>query len=558
MPDRRLAAILAADVVGYAAMTSADQDGTLAALRQFRAEILGPTIAGRRGKLVKSMGDGWLVKFGSAVDAVTCAMQVQDRLAGHATINLRIGIHIGDVEHEDEDVFGDGVNIAARLETLAEPGAVVISEPVYTMLDGTLRPSFDDRGRQKLKNIPDALRVFVRGGDIAGGQRAKPHRTGFPHLTMMPVATSDARVEVRELADALTGDLEIRLSAPQWLRADAAGTPRPESYVLRATLRTQTDRLRLETSLAAPDGSPIWSAKYDGHVADGFDWQDTTVEDLTMHVFGQIIRAETGVLERLEPSVLTAEQWLLKAILGYQATEASVLETLDWVERAIDAAPDLGDAYAVALSRLASAKGQGYNQVTDTYGDRWDAWLEQAEGLVPATSPSRVIIACSRLVQTGDPRGVRDEITEMLRYSPFDPWVLGWGGWMLIMADELDAGMACLRKAEPISRHTPTGPAIQAGLSFGLVQAGNDSDAVAVAEASVRVSPNSTHAWRSLAAALGHLGRLDEAAEALGNLERLVPGETIARHRARNPLPMTPGRQRYYDGLRLAGMPEGS
>ena len=143
---RRLAAILAADVVGYSSLVGEDQEATLIALRQFRSELFDPAIAGHRGKIVKSMGDGWLVEFLSAADAVTCAMHIQDRLVGHDVFKLRIGIHIGDVLYEAQDIMGDGVNVAARLEAFAEAGAVAISESTYFSLDGTLRPSFDDNG----------------------------------------------------------------------------------------------------------------------------------------------------------------------------------------------------------------------------------------------------------------------------------------------------------------------------------------------------------------------------------------------------------------------------
>ncbi len=121
--ERRLAAILAADVVGYSRLMGEDEAGTLSALRQLRTEIIAPTVDARRGKVVKSMGDGWLVAFASVVDAVTCAIEVQKGLAGHDSIKLRVGVHLGDITHEEEDIFGDGVNIAARLQEIAQPGA---------------------------------------------------------------------------------------------------------------------------------------------------------------------------------------------------------------------------------------------------------------------------------------------------------------------------------------------------------------------------------------------------------------------------------------------------
>ena len=187
---RHLAAIVAADIVGYSAMMSADQDGTLAALRWVRSELFGPTVTGHRGKIVKSMGDGWLVEFASSIDAVVCAMQIQDRLAGNELIRLRIGIHIGDIVHEDEDVFGDGVNVAARLEAMAKPRTVVISDAVFGSLDGTLQLSFDELGERKLKNIARPIKVWSRGGATAAAKlepQSQP-QTGFPQLAIHPVS----------------------------------------------------------------------------------------------------------------------------------------------------------------------------------------------------------------------------------------------------------------------------------------------------------------------------------------------------------------------------------
>src|SRR6056297_1893572 len=134
--QRRLAAILAADIVGYSRMMSADEAGTLEMLRQFRAEQFIPTITSQGGRIVKSMGDGWLVEFSSAINAITAAMRLQDGLSGHSPMRLRYGVHIGDITHEEDDIFGDGVNIAARLEALARPGHLLISDPAYSSLDG--------------------------------------------------------------------------------------------------------------------------------------------------------------------------------------------------------------------------------------------------------------------------------------------------------------------------------------------------------------------------------------------------------------------------------------
>lgn len=184
--ERRLAAILAADVVGYSRLMGADEAGTLAALRDLTAAVIGPACSGNRGKVVKSLGDGWLMRFPSAVDAVNCAMQMQDRLAGHDRFSLRIGILAGDVVHEEDDKFGDAVNIAARLEAECEPGEVIVSDAAFISLDGTLTPSFDDTGERALKNIARPVRVWTRPRPQPPSQNST-ESDSLPRLTIAPV-----------------------------------------------------------------------------------------------------------------------------------------------------------------------------------------------------------------------------------------------------------------------------------------------------------------------------------------------------------------------------------
>ena len=313
--SRRLAAILAADIVGYSALMGADQEGTLAALRQLRSEVFGPAVAGHRGKVVKSMGDGWLVEFAAATDAVTCAMQLQDALTGHNMLRLRIGIHIGDVVHEEEDVFGDGVNIAARLETLAVPGAVLISDAVHGSLDGTLRPSFDALGVQALKNIDRQVQVWCRGAGpdadapvgLATAGREQGRQTGFPRLEITPVGMLGENPEVRELADALTSDLTTFLGSVRWLSADTQPTAGEDAYVLTGRLRVLGERLRLEAQLKGPDGKQLWTDKFDGTIADSFDWQDSTAEAIAAGVMAAILDTDTQQLAAIPVEERTLE-----------------------------------------------------------------------------------------------------------------------------------------------------------------------------------------------------------------------------------------------------------
>ncbi|MDH3582169.1 MAG: adenylate/guanylate cyclase domain-containing protein, partial [Hyphomicrobiales bacterium] len=160
---RQLAAILSADVVGYSRLMGEDETATLSALRRFRSEFLRPTIDSHHGAIVKSMGDGWLIKFASVVDAINCAIRLQEQLTDEETFKIRIGVHLGDITHEDEDIYGDGVNVAARLQEISEPGAVAISDVAWRSVDGKLSAMFTALGPVELKNITRPVSAYGWG-----------------------------------------------------------------------------------------------------------------------------------------------------------------------------------------------------------------------------------------------------------------------------------------------------------------------------------------------------------------------------------------------------------
>lgn len=345
---RRLAAILAADVVNYSRLMGEDQDGALAALRRLRAEVFAPAVASRRGKIVKSMGDGWLVAFDSAADAVTCAMQVQDRLAGETKIKLRIGVHTGDIVQEDEDVFGDGVNIAARLEAISAPGGVAVSDAVWGALDGTLKPSFDDQGEKTLKNITHPVKVWSRGGDVAGG--AAKIVAGIPRLSIIPIETTNDDAEIRELAAAITGDVVTFVGMSAWVEAAISEEPAKGAYAVRGTLRIWGDRIRLETSLTSPNGALIRSEKFDGALSDGFDWQDATSEAIATSVFGQLLMREELTIEATPEDQRTTEQWYIYGLMRSSQDVDGLRHVLRCMERTMVLSPDWGRPYVMALA----------------------------------------------------------------------------------------------------------------------------------------------------------------------------------------------------------------
>jgi adenylate cyclase len=404
-------------------------------------------VAARRGRVVKSMGDGWIVTFGSVSDGVTCAMQAQNRLKIDGGMQLRIGVHIGDVAEADDDVFGEGVNIAGRLQEIAEPGAVVaVSDPVYSLLDGTLRPSFDDAGERALKNIPRPLRVWSRGGEVAG-QAAGLKERGFPELAIRPVKTSDKRLEVQHLAAALTGDMAFHLDGFRFLSARVSQASGSRGYELTTSLRASGSRLRLEARLVAPGGITVDVRKIDGDPEDVFDWQDDVAAELSGSILRSIIRAEADRADALPEVQRRAEHWQFLGMARQSLDLPGFLYSLDCLDRATALEPNDGFIHAQALTQIVSALSLGYGPFLGAFADRFDKWSAAVDRLEPSHSPSRILLAFSQLVlRGGDATLVRPEIRALTRQLPFDPELLHWTGWLHLYLGEPDTALEHLKR----------------------------------------------------------------------------------------------------------------
>ena len=533
-----------------------DAERTLTALRRLRAELFGPAVAGHRGTLVKSMGDGWIVTFASAVDAVTCAMRLQDKMADEPKIKLRIGIHIGDIAVEDEDVFGEGVNVAARLEALTQPGGLTISDAVFGTLDGTLRPAFDDAGEQSLKNIDRPLRVWSRGGVMSRARATPPGSSGFPCLQIVPVMAPDVAGPIRDLSSALTHDIEACLVHHRWLRAAVALEPVPETFTLKSTLRNSGDTIRFEARLTAPDGTPVWNRKYDGSLGNVFDWQDETGADAASRVSAAVLDMELARILRKTDDSLSGEDWMLKAATMTDGSRAAVSGLFDCTTHAIEKNPDLSYAYELALAMMAAASSFGYTDIVARYQPLLPEWLARARELSTGTPAFQAILALFSYVQSGDVEAARKDVASNLRNLPFDPDALLFTGYVFNFIGEAQNALECFDKFHTIARHHHYAPPAHNGAGAARVMVGRYEDALVHLNEANRLASGYVAAYRWRAAALAHLGRLEEAREMLAQHDALLPGQTIASVRAGSRYVINDATDRYFDGLRLAGMPD--
>jgi adenylate cyclase len=298
---RRLSAILAADVAGYSRLIGADEGGTLERLKALRRELLDPKITEHRGRLVKTTGDGLLVEFGSVVDALRCAVEVQREMTGRHTgvppdnrIEFRIGINVGDIVVEDGDIFGDGVNVAARLEVLAEPGGICVSARVQEDAAGKLDFAFEDLGEQQLKNISRAVRAYrvvTPLGPAMMRPSIDPPLPNKPSIAVLPFANMSGDPEQEYFADGMAEEIITALSRIRWLFVIArnssftykgqpvdvkqVGRELGVRYVLEGSVRKSGNRIRITAQLIdAQSGAHLWADRFDGSSEDVFDFQD--------------------------------------------------------------------------------------------------------------------------------------------------------------------------------------------------------------------------------------------------------------------------------------------
>lgn len=557
--DRRLSAILAADVADYSRLMGVNEAETLSALTSFRKEILGPTVAGWRGKIVKSMGDGWLIEFGSASEAVNCALAVQERLDGNRVIRLRIGLHVGDVTHLEDDIFGDGVNIAARLEALAEPGGIAISDPAYSSLDGTLTPSFDDAGLQALKNIERPIRVWNKGGirPQSSSELETDRLSGYPRLTIQPVETSDDRTEVLELAEGLTGDMDATLSGVRWLISTVKTETQTNEYALRCTLRSRGDRLRLEARLFDPSGVQIWSKKRNGDLAESFDWQDESSDEIAVDVITTILDAEIARLSSISEAERTAKECLVYGFMQFHLANAESFDaSITSYMRAMEKDPSLADAYAEAILTTFAGMTVGLEVVVPFYENHFEGWLQNGRSLGVSNPFLEMSLALADFKVSRDVIPLRNANSRALRSAPSDAHVLHYAGWCSLWSGETSTAYRCFRKfSDQFGNAHPFAAPAMGGAATAAAQLGDCETAISIAQSGLELSKSYPTFFAALAAGYAMSGKLEEANAAMKKYRALVPTRTVSSWKLHNDYGGSEGGERYFEALRQAGLP---
>jgi TolB-like protein/class 3 adenylate cyclase len=586
---RKLAAILAADVVGFSRLAGADEDRTLARLRTLRSDLIDPTIAVHRGRVVKRTGDGLIVEFRSVVDAVRCAVEVQnamiERNAGvpeDRRIVFRMGIHLGDVvEESDGDLMGDGVNIAARLEGVAKPGAICLSEDAYRQVGEKLRRQFVELGEKSLKNIARPIEVyeFRSGYERAEGapSASAPNNQGSPRLSIVVLpftnmaGDADQEFFVDGVTESLTTDLS-RISGSFVIARNTAFTYKGKPvdvkqigrdlnvrYVLEGSVQRAGVRMRVSVQLIdAESGNHLWAERFDKPLADFFDMQDEIVSRLANALSAQLIGIEARRAARspnpdsidfcfqgwawfgrgFRPDYLAEARRLFEHALALDPANVDGLVGVASVDSVVSIAFFPEDRAA----RLAAAEEA----------------LIRALSLAPENAVAHMGLGIIQIFTNRTLQGVRGleralELNQNLAYAH------GQLGTAKILLGHAEDAEAHIQEALRLSPHDTFGYIWCSVAGSASLCLGKDEEAVTWLRRSIESNRNFPISHFYLAAALAHLGRLPEArSEAQAGLV-LNPAFTLRRIRAEamnvNPTAVSE-RERIIDGLRVAGVPE--
>ena len=582
---RRLTAILAADTAGYSRLMGTDEEGTHRRLQAHLRELIDPKITEYRGRVVKNTGDGFLAEFASVVDAVRCAVEVQRGMAERnaATsleerIEFRVGVNLGDIIAEGEDIFGDGVNVAARLEALAEPGGICVSRVVRDQVRDRLDYTFDDLGEQQVKNIARPVRVYrVRDSAIPTDAPTPASRQPLvlpdkPSIAVLPFDNMNSNPEQEFFADGIAEDVITALSRYPSLFVIARnssfsykgraidvkqiGRELGVRYVLEGSLRQSGNRIRVTAQLVeAETGKHAWAERYDLDLADIFTVQDEITEAVTIATAPAIADAEEQRAMRKPPGSLdawAAYQRGLWHLSKFDSDDISLAET--FFQQAVDLDPRFAGGYtgvAVALGRAADFRGRSLPEALNSA----KALARRAVALDGADAEARSCLA-NALYRGGDYEGGLAEAERALTISPNLADAHAVRGAILIFSGRRKEGLAALERSIRLdprdSRSATRLNQIALGFYFSLDYAA----AVEAAKRAIRSYPNYPLPYRWLAAALGQLGRTEEAGEALEKAIAISPSSFEMYVRTRVPWMQPEDYVHMLEGLRKAGWRE--
>jgi adenylate cyclase len=580
--QRRLAAILSADVVGYSRLMGLDEAGTLSRLNALRRELIDPAIAAHSGRIVKLMGDGALIEFASAVDAVTCAIEIQKQLREHDAgvseadpIRFRIGINVGDIIIEGDDILGDGVNIAARIEGIAEPGGISISEDAWRQVRGKVTANFIDLGEQSLKNIARPVRVYrldlarkAASGPEAARPLAPPSK---PSIAVLPFTNMSGDPEQEYFSDGISEDVITDLSKIAGLMVisrnssftykgrpvdtRAVGRDLGVRSVLEGSVRRAGDRVRITAQLIdAASGGHLWAERYDRDLTDLFAVQDDVTRRIVEALKLTLSPAEKTRIADGGTRNIDAYDCFLRGrefLLGETKNRDKFEQSITFFMRALELDSNYSRAYA----------GLGWAYVYD-YQNRWSddsnislalakSNANQAIKSDPNEPLGRIVAS---LVATFEKDFVeaKSEADIALSLNPNSSEALASLGNICTFSGRPSEAIPLIERAmrlDPVYRQQYLHL-----LGVASLLAGKYENAAVLLRQRILLVPRTDFTRAVLVSALGHLGEVDEARRVWRELKEINPQYSFGEHFARQPFKNEEDVQRIAEGLAKAGL----
>jgi adenylate cyclase len=581
--QRKLAAVVSADVVGYSRLMGADEAGTLQRLNAHRSELIDKLVEKHGGRIVKAMGDGLLLEFSSVVVAVECCIAVQEGMAerntgaGDEAIRYRIGVHLGDVIVEGDDIFGDGINIAARLQEIGEAGGVVISSNAHDSVDGRIDAAFVDGGNHELKNIARPVRVWrwsIEGGPAIGPSGDDPlPLADKPSIAVLPFDNMSGSPEQEYFSDGIAEDIITDLSKFSWLMVIARSSSfsykgqaidiRTVSkelsarYVLEGSVRKSGNRVRITAQLIdCSDGSHIWADRYDRELKDIFDLQDEMTQSITAAIAPELEIAEIRRAQRKRADNLDAWDYVMQArSAAGTLSEEKMAEVRRLAERALALQPGNAEALGLAVLSFATNALMGWD---GSPADNAEKAIRITREALSEKSNDTFALYPRGIAEIAS--GLHDEAVETLRQcvalNPNDS--LGHRGLAiaLVFRGDYEEAVSAATQALKLSPRDVYLPFTLSVMGFAHYASGNAQEAVNWNDKVLREFPEHGSAYRLHAAVSVELGQIEEAKFAMVRFLEKEPQATI-----RSTLENSSYRdrrfvERFAKALRQAGMPE--
>jgi adenylate cyclase len=581
--DRRLAAIWAGDIAGYSRLMGIDDEGTLRQLKGHRKELVDPKITEHRGRIVKTTGDGMLVEHASVVDAVRCAVDIQRgmiernaNVPAEKRIQFRIGINVGDIIIDGGDIFGDGVNVAARLEALAEPGGIMVSRVVHDQVQDKLGFDFDDLGEQAVKNIARPVGVHrihlteqVPRSVASAGGKIEREASERPSIAVLPFVNMSGDPEQEYFADGISEDIITGLSRLRWffvISRNSSFTYKGKTvdvkraarelgvrYILEGSVRRAGNRVRITAQLIdASTGNHVWADRYDGDLTDIFALQDEITKKVVAAIEPRLLEAEGIRALHREPADLDAWELVARASsIFWRMTPADSDAAIALYREAVRQHNSYAPAHSMLAFALLMSGFIGWTSRTANLKEAADLAVRAAA--LDDSDPWAHLALGQLATMRGQTDTAEHEFQRALKLNPNFAAAHGFLGYALALDGQSERALENLSQALSLSPNDPQNIVFMVGLGQAHYQARRYDEAAKHTHNALQQRPEHFGALRQLSASLAQAGRTEEARAMLERLKKLQPDVSLLW--VKENLPLGPDAMAHYlDGLRKAGL----